>query len=119
MPEVVTADFIASVTTGTAPLAVDFTDQSTGSPTGWSWDFGDGGTSTDQNSSYTYTTAGTYTVTAGSYDGHDGTQSTQPQEQWRVAANSGWLSPFTADIGDVAHRRLIELTVPFCVFEDL
>lgn len=50
--------------------------------------------------------AGTYTVTAGSYDGHDGTQSAQPQEQWRVAANSGWLSPFTADIADVAQTSI-------------
>lgn len=50
--------------------------------------------------------AGTYTMTAGSYDGHDGTQSTQPQEQWRVAANSGWLSPFTADIADVAQTSI-------------
>ena len=50
--------------------------------------------------------AGTYTVTAGSYDGHDGTQTTQPQEQWRVAANSGWLSPFTVDIADAAQTSI-------------
>ncbi|RKX21698.1 MAG: hypothetical protein DRP35_03670, partial [Candidatus Zixiibacteriota bacterium] len=31
--------------------------------TSWSWTFGDGGTSTEQNPSYTYNTAGTYTVT--------------------------------------------------------
>jgi len=50
--------------------------------------------------------AGTYTVTAGSYDGHDGTQLSQPQEQWRIAADSGWLSPFTADIADVAQTSI-------------
>jgi PKD repeat protein len=43
-------------------LAVSFTDTSTGQPTSWSWNFGDGGTSTAQNPSHTYTTAGTYTV---------------------------------------------------------
>ena len=32
-------------------------------PTSWSWTFGDGGTSTAQNPSHTYTAAGTYTVT--------------------------------------------------------
>jgi PKD repeat protein len=46
-----------------APLAVDFTDTSTGSPTSWLWTFGDGDTSTAQNPSHTYTAPGTYTVT--------------------------------------------------------
>ncbi len=39
-----------------------FTDSSTGSPTSWSWDFGDGGTSTLQSPQHTYAAAGTYTV---------------------------------------------------------
>jgi PKD repeat protein len=43
-------------------LNVGFTDQSTGSPTSWSWDFGDGGTATTANPSHTYSTAGTYDV---------------------------------------------------------
>ncbi|MEW1939569.1 PKD domain-containing protein, partial [Pseudarthrobacter sp. NPDC080037] len=38
------ASFTASPTSGTAPLNVSFTDTSTGSPTSWAWDFGDGGT---------------------------------------------------------------------------
>ena len=29
----------------------------------WSWDFGDGGTSTAQNPTHTYATPGTYSVT--------------------------------------------------------
>ncbi len=58
-----TAGFIGSPTSGTEPLTVNFTDQSTDA-TGWSWDFGDGvGTSTLQNPNYTYDNAGTYTVT--------------------------------------------------------
>lgn len=56
------AAFTATPLSGTAPLAVQFTDQSTGSPVYWDWDFGDGGTSTLQSPSYTYTTAGTYSV---------------------------------------------------------
>ena len=58
-----TANFSASPTSGTAPLMVDFTDESTGLPTSSSWDFGDGGTSTAKNPSHTYQAAGTYTVT--------------------------------------------------------
>ncbi|HWQ65265.1 MAG TPA: PKD domain-containing protein [Methanospirillum sp.] len=58
----VVADFSAAPTSGTAPLTVQFTDLSIGSPTMWSWDFGDGGTGAIGNPSHTYTTAGTYTV---------------------------------------------------------
>ncbi len=56
-----TAAFTGSPTSGSAPLTVSFTDQSTG-PDSWSWDFGDTGTSTLQNPDHIYTTAGTYTV---------------------------------------------------------
>jgi PKD repeat protein len=37
------AAFSGSPTSGAGPLAVDFTDASTGRPTSWSWDFGDPG----------------------------------------------------------------------------
>jgi PKD repeat protein len=59
-----TAAFTADVTSGVAPLTVHFTDQSTGSPTSWAWDFNNDGTvdSTSQNPTYTYTTPGSYTV---------------------------------------------------------
>ena len=58
------AAFTVDVIAGTAPLTVNFTDQSTGIPTTWSWDFdGDGvEDSTEQNPSYEYTKAGTYSV---------------------------------------------------------
>ena len=60
------ADFTANTTSGLAPLAVQFTDTSTGTPpTMWNWTFGDigtGNTSIAQNPSHTYTTAGTYSV---------------------------------------------------------
>ncbi len=58
-----TADFTSSVNLST----VTFTDYSRdanpdGSITGWSWNFGDSSTSTQQNPSHTYAAAGTYTV---------------------------------------------------------
>ncbi len=58
------ANFTANTTSGTMPLKVQFTDLSTGSPTSWSWDFqNDGSTdSTVQNPVFTYPAAGTYTV---------------------------------------------------------
>jgi PKD repeat protein len=56
------ADFTASPTSGVAPLTVQFTDMSSGGPTAWAWDFGDGGTSNEANPAHNYTTAGTYDV---------------------------------------------------------
>jgi PKD repeat protein len=59
------ANFTASATSVTEGSTVTFTDQSTNDPTSWSWSF-DGGTpstSTAQNPTVTYNTAGTYDVT--------------------------------------------------------
>jgi PKD repeat protein len=41
---------------------ITFTDFSTNIPTNWTWNFGDGYTSNQQNPSHSYSTAGTYTV---------------------------------------------------------
>ena len=57
-----TAAFQASSTTGTRPLTVTFTDQSTGEVSSWRWDFGDGGSSALHHPVYTYEMPGTYTV---------------------------------------------------------
>lgn len=57
------ADFIGSILSGTAPLAVNFSDLSTNNPTGWAWDFGVSGTNSKQNPLHTFRSAGTYTVT--------------------------------------------------------
>lgn len=56
------ASFSADPTSGGAPLQVQFTDLSSYGPTAWSWDFGDGGTSTAQHPSHTYTSVGDYDV---------------------------------------------------------
>ncbi len=65
------AEFSADVTSGEVPLAVQFTDYSSGNPTSWSWNFGDGGQSALQNPSYTYTTGGTYSVSLTASNGTD------------------------------------------------
>ena len=58
-----TADFSAFPLTGSIPLEVTFTDESYSNITDWSWNFGDGGTSDEQNPVHAYTSAGTYSVT--------------------------------------------------------
>jgi hypothetical protein len=57
------AAFTSDVQTGTAPLLVQFTDSTIGTVS-YAWDFNNDGVtdSTLQNPSYTYTTAGRYTV---------------------------------------------------------
>ncbi|HAA01119.1 MAG TPA: PKD domain-containing protein [Flavobacteriales bacterium] len=60
-----TAAFSANTTAICIGQQVTFTDQSTGTPTGWSWSFPGGtpATSTLQNPVITYSTPGTYDVT--------------------------------------------------------
>jgi PKD repeat protein len=60
----VVADFTSNVTTGEAPLTVQFIDMSTGFPTSWAWDVQNDGTneSFTQNYIYTYNTPGLYSV---------------------------------------------------------
>ena len=56
------ADFSGGPLSGTAPLLVQFTDGSSGTPTSWQWSFGDGTNSTQQSPQHSYTQPGTYTV---------------------------------------------------------
>ena len=56
------ADFNANVTSGFAPLTVQFYDRSSGSPTAWNWSFGDNNFSTVKNPVNMYTIAGNFTV---------------------------------------------------------
>ncbi len=65
----------ANPSSGDTPFQTDFTasaSSSAGSITGYSWTFGDGGTSTVQNPTHTYNTAGTYNaqVTASDSSGN-------------------------------------------------
>jgi gliding motility-associated-like protein len=57
------ADFNASALTGCAPMAVTFTNTSTGGAVSYNWNDGNGNTFTIQNPGTTYLNAGVYTVT--------------------------------------------------------
>ncbi len=65
-PTPLSVDFSADVTAGESPLTVNFTPSVSGGtePYGYAWDFDndDNVDSTDENPSYTYSTAGTYSV---------------------------------------------------------
>lgn len=59
VPAAPTAAFTAASISGNN---VQFIDQSTGNPTSWAWDFGDGGTSTQRNPQHNYAAPGNYAV---------------------------------------------------------
>jgi flagellin-like protein len=72
----------ASFTWTANNLAITFTDKSTagsGTITGWSWNFGDAGTSNTQNPAHTYTSSGQKTVTLTVTDSHSKTSTTTQQ----------------------------------------
>ncbi|MEE1807297.1 ThuA domain-containing protein [Streptomyces sp. BE133] len=66
------AEAAANKTSGTAPLRVQFSSAGTtdgdGDALTYAWDFGDGGTSTAANPTYTYKKNGTYTATVTAKD---------------------------------------------------
>jgi PKD repeat protein len=83
-----TASFVGSPTNGQVPLLVSLTDNSIGTITNRSWDFGDGSrlsTNSTTNVTVTYTSAGTYTV-ALTVSGPLGTN-TQTRTNYIVATN--------------------------------
>ena len=71
------ASFSANVTSGMAPLTVQFTDTSSNSPSSWSWSFGDGNTSTAQDPVYTYCVPGVYNVSLSASNAAGGNTVTQ------------------------------------------
>ena len=57
------ANFKVDQRLGKAPFIVQFKDLSTNNPTGWSWTFGDGTSSSEQNPRHIYPREGAYDVT--------------------------------------------------------
>jgi len=92
----VIANFTANTTTGKVPLAVRFTDESSGAPTSWAWNFGDGTNSSLQNPEHTYTAAGNYTV-ALTVTGASGSNTTIRPAYIRAASATKPVAAFTAN----------------------
>ena len=92
------AAFTSNVTSGTTPLNVQFTDTSNNIPTGWYWTFGDGGTSTLQNPTHTFSTVGTYAVSLGASNSAGSNTTTMPAYITVTNALTPPSSSFSADI---------------------
>jgi len=80
LPVPPTAHFSVMPTLGVAPLTVQFTGLPSREITGCSWDFGDGGTSSELNPTYTYDEAGLYTVSFTCEN--EGASDTQTKEEF-------------------------------------
>ncbi|MCQ1539319.1 PKD domain-containing protein [Methanocalculus taiwanensis] len=101
VPSPPSAAFTATPTSGAAGFTVRFNDTSTGEPTSWFWDLGDGTNSTDQHPVHTYTTPGTYSVrlTASNAVGSD---TVTEQALIIVHIRGDFNGNGRVDIGDVA-----------------
>ena len=98
-PENLNANFSADVTSGDAPLTVNFTGLSTGGATTWEWDFQNDGTidSYVQNSEWTYNNPGTYTVALTVSNGTDQSD-TEIKTDYITVIPVGPTAGFTADV---------------------
>ncbi len=91
------AEFTGNPVSGTAPLTVNFTDQSTNNPVSWQWNFGDGSTSTQQNPQHTYQNAGTYTVALTVTNSHGSDTETKTNYIEITQAGSAPVAEFTGN----------------------
>jgi PKD repeat protein len=89
------AAFTASVVSGPAPLALNFTSSSTGTITSYSWNFGDGTTSTSASPAKVYSNAGTFTVTL-TVTGPGGSNTSTKSNYITVTAGGGDTTPPSA-----------------------
>jgi hypothetical protein len=78
-------------------LAVQFTDTSTGTPINWSWNFGDSGTSTTENPSHTYSTAGMYGITLIVHDNYGDTSGSTQYIYIGTSAGVGTPTPLAVN----------------------
>jgi PKD repeat protein len=94
------AGFYSNVAAGHVPLTVVLYDQSTGAPTSWNWEFGDGVMSTLQNQVHTYTAGGVYSVTL-TVSNSSGTNSTTKINYITVFPRGDFNENLRVDISDV------------------
>jgi len=108
-PPTLTANFSANPASGQAPLAVQFTDTSTGGPTSWTWNFGDGATSSTQNPSHTFNSGGNFTITLTVDNGAGQTSSASHT----ITATNATQTGVTANFSATPNSGQVPLAVQF------
>ena len=109
------ANFNSNVTTGSAPLSVQFEETTVGNVTSWKWNFGDNKTSTLKNPAHIYLRSGYYNVTL-TVTNNAGVDSTTKFNYITVVENrftnpgfetgnlTGWNVGSTTDTSTVSHN---------------
>ena len=93
-PPAMSPSFVFAPANPVAGNAIQFSDQTTGGPTSWSWTFGDGTSSPVQNPVKTYLSAGSYNVTLTVANASATTSTTRTVV---VASGSGGSIPLQAE----------------------
>ncbi|HVR42662.1 MAG TPA: PKD domain-containing protein [Thermoanaerobaculia bacterium] len=100
------ADFVWEPSGAIAGQPVRFTDQSTGSPSSWSWGFGDGTGSAERSPEKTWDSPGSYPV---SLTISNGLQTSRSDRTVTVAAGSGGAQAVSAEFElSATHSRIGE-----------
>ena len=107
------ANFEADVTSVSIGENVTFTDLSTGSPaiSSWSWDFGDGNTSTQQNPVHSYATGGFKTVALTVGNGSDNDTETKIDYIFVSDEASGTIGGKCDSLKNYTDTEELDLTV--------
>jgi len=103
------ASFTTDKISGVMPLVVQFTDTSTGNPTVWMWDFGDGSSSSDRSPTHTYTTPGTYLVKL-TITNQSGTTTSPATSITVTATGLAPVADFTMDVTEGAPPLTVHFT---------
>jgi beta propeller repeat protein len=104
------ADFTASPTSGAAPLTVQFKDLSTGGPTMWSWNFGDGTTDMVGSPTHTYAKDGIYTVTLTSSNQYGNSDTETKVNYISVGSSPSFMTDFIASPTSGASPLTVKFT---------
>ncbi len=94
--------------------SIQFYDQSSGNPTSWLWNFGDGNSSIQQNPLHTYQNPGVYTVSL-IVSNSEGSDTTIYQNFIEVTSPFQGTNPWTYSITGTTHSILIENTIPITI----
>jgi len=103
------ASFTATPVSGYVPMTVSFTDTSTGTPTSWLWNFGDGNTTgnTLQNPTHLYTAQGTYPVSLTATN--TGGSSTSPAQNIVVSLAAPTVTSVTPAVGPASGGTVVSI----------
>ncbi len=106
---VIVPNFTANLTTGPAPLCVQFTESSTGpAAVTWLWDFGDGTNAMVKNPAHCYNSSGNYSVTLKTAPA-GGAPATKARESYIIVTSVS--PPFPMDLVFVIGIIIVVLVV--------